>query len=68
MIKNKYIVFEKEDASESIGNFIKNPSKFLSNQKKVCKSFKNTFCCPKNFKSNDTANQINYLINLNKNK
>ena len=66
MIKNKYIVFKKEDARQSIECFIKNPYKFLFNQKKVCKNFKKNFCCPKNFKSNETANKINYLINLKK--
>ena len=67
MIKNKYIVFKKEDANLAIEYFLQNPSKFLFNQKKLCKNFKNTFCCPKNFKSIETANKINYLINLKKN-
>ena len=67
MIKNKYIVFKKEDAIESIKCFTNNPYKFSLKQKKICKNFKKTFCTPKKFKSNETANKINYLINL-KNK
>ncbi len=67
MIKNKYIVFKKEDAIDSIKGFNNNPYKFLLKQKKICKNFKKTFCTPTKFKSNETANKINYLINL-KNK